>query len=174
MASLENVVRLFCESGNLSSLTDARWSMHTKQQDCDNLPPTKAALKFKVSWSHLVCLIWKSSRLQFPKYCDPTTLGWEKSGDVLIPILTNEPPAPEVVTEISLCKCKTGCSTMRCTCKKNSLTCTEMCLCTGCENVTIDENLEHPFKQMTMVKALECKIKWATEQDKQVRTRQTG
>ena len=51
------VVRLFCESGNLKGLTDVKWSMYTKQQDCDNLPPTKAALKFKVSQSHLICLI---------------------------------------------------------------------------------------------------------------------
>ena len=36
------VVRLFCGSGNLSSLTDVRWSMYIKQQDCDNFPPTKA------------------------------------------------------------------------------------------------------------------------------------
>ena len=75
VTSLEKyVVRLFCESGDLYSLTDARWSMYTKQQDCDNLPPTKAVLKFKVSRCHLIRLIWKSSHLQIPKYCHPTTL----------------------------------------------------------------------------------------------------
>ena len=58
LTSLEKYVgRLFSESGNLNGLTDVRWSMYTKQQDCDNLPPTKAALKFKVSQSHLMCLI---------------------------------------------------------------------------------------------------------------------
>ena len=30
-------------------------------------------------------------------------------------------------------------------CKKNSLVCTEMCLCTGCENATVDKDLEHPL-----------------------------
>ena len=35
-------------------------------------------------------------------------------------ILTDEPPAPEAVIEMSLCKCNTGCSTIRCKCK-NSL-----------------------------------------------------
>ena len=49
LTSLEKyVVPLFCESGNLNSLTDARWSMYTRQQDCYNLPPTKATLKFNV------------------------------------------------------------------------------------------------------------------------------
>ena len=38
------MVRLFCKSGNMNSLTDVRWSMYTKQQDCNNLPSTKAAL----------------------------------------------------------------------------------------------------------------------------------
>ena len=62
-----------------------------------------------------------------------------------MPILTDELPAPEAAIEMSLCKCKTGCSNMRCKCKKNSLVCTEMCQCTGCENVTVDENLERPI-----------------------------
>jgi len=43
---------------------------------------------------------------------------------------------------MSLCKCKTGCNTMRCKCKKNSLVCTEMCFCVACENVDADEDLE--------------------------------
>ena len=35
VTSLEKyVVRLFCESGNLNSLTDVRWSIYKKQQDC--------------------------------------------------------------------------------------------------------------------------------------------
>ena len=38
-----------------------------------------------------------------------------------MPILTDKPLAPEAVIEIRLRKCKTGCSTMRCKCKKNSL-----------------------------------------------------
>ena len=86
VTSLEKyVVRWFCESDNLNSLTNVRWSMYIKQQESDNLSPTKAALKFKVSRSHLICLIRKSSHLQIPKYCDLTTLGSEISGDVLMP-----------------------------------------------------------------------------------------
>ena len=61
-----------------------------------------------------------------------------------MPILTDEYLVPEAVIQMSLCKCKTGCSTMPCKCKKNSLICTEMCLCTGCKNVLVDEDLEHP------------------------------
>ena len=56
--------------------------------------------------------------------------------------LTGESPAPEVVIEMSLCKFKTGCSTMRCKCEKNSMVCTEQSLRTACKNVPVDKNLE--------------------------------
>ena len=142
VTSLEKyVVRLFCESDNLNNLRDARWSMYIKQQDCDNLLLTKTALKFKVSQSHPICLIWKSSHLQFPKYCDPTTLGWGNSGNVLMPILTDGwTSVLKAIIEMSLCKWKTGYSTMWCKFKKNSLLYPEICLCTGSGNVTVDEN----------------------------------
>ena len=62
-----------------------------------------------------------------------------------MPILAHEPPALEAIIKMSLYKYKTGCSTMQFKCKKNSLVCTEMCLCTGCENATVDKDLEHPL-----------------------------
>ena len=59
------VIDLFCDANFLPAYTlaDARWHLYTKLQDCDKLPPTRAALRFKVLRSHLMCLIWKSSSL---------------------------------------------------------------------------------------------------------------
>ena len=48
--------------------------------------------------------------------------------------MTDKPPAPEAIIEISFCKCVTGCNNMRCKCKKNQLICTELCFCKDCEN----------------------------------------
>ena len=128
VTSLEKYVgRLFYESGNLNSLKDAKWSMYTKQQDCDNLPPTKVVLKFEVSRSHLMSDMEIVSFAIF-KVLWSNTLGWKTFWDVSKPILTDESPASEVVIEMSLTKCNTDCSTMRCKCKKNSLVCTKMCL----------------------------------------------
>ena len=62
-----------------------------------------------------------------------------------MPVLLDVPPVPEAVIEMSLSKCKIVCSTTRCKCKKNSMVCTEMCLCYGCENVPVDEDLEFPI-----------------------------
>ena len=73
-------------------------------------------------------------------------------------ILTDEPPAPEAVNEISLCNCKTDCSTMRWKCKKNSLVCPGMCLCTGCKNVPA-EDLECPIVHDDDDEDNECKIR---------------
>ena len=61
-----------------------------------------------------------------------------------MPVLTDKPPAPEAVMEMSLCKCKTGCATMRYKCLKNGMVCTGKCVCTECQNTTGDEDLEAP------------------------------
>ena len=42
---------------------------------------------------------------------------------------------------IQTVKCKTGCLTNRCSCKKASLKCTELCSCAGCRNeASVDGN----------------------------------
>ena len=81
-------------------------------------------------------------------------------------ILTDEPPAPEAVIEMSLCKCKTGCSTMWCKCKKN---CVQKCVYVlDTKTLLFTRIWSAQVHIMTMVKIMECKIKWTTEQDKQV------
>lgn len=57
-----------------------------------------------------------------------------------MPVLTDMPPAPEQLIEVSSCTCKTGCNTMRCKCKKNNMVCTEMCLCVECQNDDEEED----------------------------------
>ena len=51
--------------------------------------------------------------------------------------MTDQKPAPVSVVELSFCRCKHGCDTKRCTCKKNNLICSEMCFCQDCENQPI-------------------------------------
>ena len=51
-----------------------------------------------------------------------------------LPIMTYQLPAPDAVIEMNLCKCRTGCTTMRCKCYKNQVGCTEICLSANCEN----------------------------------------
>ena len=46
------------------------------------------------------------------------------------------PPAPDALFDSINCKCKTGCRTFRCSCKKANLACTDLCSCCDCQNST--------------------------------------
>ena len=55
--------------------------------------------------------------------------------------MTTLPPAPESVIDLSICRCKTGCNSLRCKCRKNGLKCSDMCLCCDCEYKDNGEDL---------------------------------
>ena len=46
----------------------------------------------------------------------------------------NPPPAPAAILELVNCKCTKGCNTNRCSCRKSSLKCTDLCKCQECQN----------------------------------------
>ena len=48
--------------------------------------------------------------------------------------MTKNLPVSDTVVELSFRRCKTGCTHRRSKCKKNNLSCTEMCLCVNCSN----------------------------------------
>lgn len=53
----------------------------------------------------------------------------------LKPFTTEELPAPQAIIEMARCKCKSDCSSHRCSCRSKDLACTEMCQCsTDCQN----------------------------------------
>ena len=64
---------------------------------------------------------------------EPLNFGYYKNTDgQILPVTTKVLPAPQAIIELVRCKCKTDCSTLRCSCRKNNLPCTE--LCSGCAN----------------------------------------
>lgn len=75
---------------------------------------------------------WRSYDLQ------PTDWDWKVTGSNLTPIMTNKDVAPQDLLEMVRCSCKTGCSTMRCSCRKAGLDCSAACgECRGiCTNMT--------------------------------------
>ena len=68
---------------------------------------------------------------------------WDDAHKVYQPILTTNLPAPESSIELSSCKCKTGCNSGRGRCHKNSLVCSEMCLCQNCQNSVEEYKMPH-------------------------------
>ena len=68
------------------------------------LPPTSAAAKQHILRNYLQVQQWIGNELE------PTDWGWRVYMDTLIPVPTDQPPAPERLLNLVSCKCKTGCS----------------------------------------------------------------
>lgn len=103
------------------------------------LPPTSAAARYHSFSVYRQVQTWQSSDLP------PTDWGWKMSGCNLIPIMTDMDVAPKALLEVIKCSCKTGCSTMRCSCRKADLNCSRACgecrgLCTNKSAIEQDDS----------------------------------
>eukprot|EP00117_Sycon_ciliatum_P042148 scpid93812/ scgid30702/ len=45
-----------------------------------------------------------------------------------------QPHAPRDILKLASCGCKTGCTSRQCSCKRESLACTDLCKCQRCSN----------------------------------------
>ena len=96
----------------------------TAFQAC-KLPPTSAAAKFHSQRTYYQVQEW--IHLDEKIDLDPLNWGWEMSGGIMLPILTDEAIAPEDLLKVIRCTCKTECLTSRCSCRKHGLVCTSGC-----------------------------------------------
>ena len=118
----------------VDTIADLRGLLFSKYS-YSKLPLTMSALKYRIFLVHYAALILKNCTSSIQNLPDPCGFGWELDNGNLVPIMTDDLPAPTGLIELSTCTCKTGCSSGRCTCKKNNLLCTEMCKCSdACEN----------------------------------------
>ena len=91
------------------------------------LPPTSAAAKQHILRTYLQVQQWIGNELE------PTDWGWRVYMDTLIPVPTDQPPAPERLLNLVSCKCKTGCS-RGCGCRRVGALCSPMCA--NCMGIT--------------------------------------
>ena len=135
------------KAGSISTLAKLRWFLFSKfQHHASQLPPTASALKYKVFRSHYICLNLKRSNVFIQNLPPAQHYGLELNGCSLDAILTDNLPPPLALIELSVCGCKSDCSTRRCKCLKNNLVCTDMCKCL--ENCSNDgSNEEHIFDE---------------------------
>ena len=97
-------------------------------------------MKYRIFGAHYAASILTKCTSSIQNLPDPSGFGWESVNGNLVPTMTDAVPAPTGLIEFSMCSCKTGCSSGRCTCKKNNLLCTEMCKCSdACENSNCNE-----------------------------------
>ena len=89
-----------------------RYMFSKHQHEFDRLPPTKMALDQKVLRAHYTALTRKSAHIYSPILPDPLEHGWtlNKITNLYHPIMTKNPPVPGTVDELSLCRCKSGCT----------------------------------------------------------------
>ena len=53
--------------------------------------------------------------------------------------MTDQLAAPKHIAELCICKCKKGYESLPCSCKKNNLVCTKMCMRNDCRNCPNEE-----------------------------------
>lgn len=92
------------------------------------LPPTSAATEYHSMRVYYQVQTWRETA----GHLKPEEWGWKIKNSQLLPVQTHLPAAPEKLTKIFRCNCKTGCSTSRCSCKRIPIACTWMCgVCKG-------------------------------------------
>lgn len=58
----------------------------------------------------------------------PELWGWKQTeSNLLFPVQTKEPAAPEEILKLIFCRCTTDCSSARCGCRKASMLCSTIC-----------------------------------------------
>jgi hypothetical protein len=118
-------LRRFYEKTTSSTVAVAPWV----------LPPTSAAAKYHSLRVYHQPQVW----LGHEQYVPPEQWGWKTSDGNMVPILTDKPPAPEELLQGISCSCKTGCHSLRYSCRQNGLECSIACgECRGvCSNIQV-------------------------------------
>ena len=108
----------------------------------EKLFPTPGAIRQQILRAHYQARIWAQDTIAKPTALDATGLGWQEDSDgKYIPIVSDEPPAPEAVVELVKCSCVASKCRGICSCKANSMTCTELCKCEASEGTCT--NFQH-------------------------------
>ena len=100
-------------------------------------PPTNGALDLHISRAHYVSMLWKNSLENIMCLPPVEEFGWSIDGNGFFdPLRCNLPPAPQAITNLVKCGCKTGCP-INCKCRSNKIGCTELCHCSksSCRNM---------------------------------------
>ena len=128
----------YCPKGvNITSIPDLRWHLFCKQfAESNKLPPTLGALEEHIKRVWLQSRVWFQATIMQKQSFEPLNFGYCKDTDgQMLPVTTKVLPAPQAMIKLVRCQCKTNCSTQRCSCRRNNLPRTELCLCdTECSN----------------------------------------
>lgn len=122
-----------------TSMEYARFNLFTKRKKPPkvmSLPPTSPNLLHHILRAHLQVMLWKAADNVAPpdESADITTFGWEYQDGIPTPVLSKADPAPPVLLDVIQCHCKATkkkCGTEACGCRKEHMSCTVYCNCSG-------------------------------------------
>jgi len=104
-----------------------------------SLPPTSAAAYHHYLRVYHRVQEWKGHGLKANDW------GWKLENSVFIPSMTDKDMAPKNLLEVIRCNCKSGCLSMRCSCRKSGMDCTLACgeCCGVCSNMSPLDDIEY-------------------------------
>ena len=108
------------------------------------LPPTSYALKPHIMKAHYQNMVWKQANGSKQNLPSPTDSDWKYEDGRHITILMSLQPIPESCMKLVSCQSKTGCQTLRCTCRRSKVHCTQSCKCSNLTNNILCMNITDP------------------------------
>lgn len=124
------VCSLYNKCGDRYDIDTIRYKCFTqKNKSPEKLPPTLDALVHHLKRACYQAFIWKNAcqpKLSLPS---PVDNGWCLDDGNFTPKYMSSQPVPKSTIELICCKCKKGCKTAACSCRRSSLVCTDVCQC---------------------------------------------
>lgn len=141
-AAGESAMMIIYKGGKTDSLNDLRLKhFYTKVTDSKtaihprNLPPTSSSAMYHSLRVYHQVQEWMGNSLP------PNEWGWKFQDSCLIPVHSDQDPAPQCLLEMVRCHCKSGCGTMRCKCRRQGLDCS--LACSECRGVCVNMQTQH-------------------------------
>lgn len=101
-------------------LFSPKYVTKNKAVNLSTLPPTSSAAQQHLFRVYYQVQTWFGNEL------DPQEWGWVLKDNLLFPIRTTQPPAPDSILNIIFCSCSNGCGNA-CGCRKLGLHCSVAC-----------------------------------------------
>ncbi len=89
----------------------------------DQLLPTASSTKFHCQRVYYQIMVWTEQGGNM----DAANWGWRVEENVLVPIMSETNVAPDNLLKMIHCNCTTGCTTLRCSCRRYGLPCHTVC-----------------------------------------------
>lgn len=127
------MVKLYKVDESIDSANVARYVLFRKLKKLDKLPPTSDALELHMKRAFYQKSMWELAPIGIPHGLLPEDYGWKLTAiGQLVPILMSLDPCPVGLLEIIACNCGVSrCARSNCKCRKNKVSCTPLCHCTG-------------------------------------------